>query len=125
MHRIRNNKRLFIRLILAIYWAKILTLFRPFKSIAMSNPSKGTEIDNAYSEKVKTLLHTAEKFCFWNNKCLTYVIAIRKIYNAKNLKSEAFLSVRDRGEFYAHAGIKSNGIEIVENLKGYVVLYTF
>lgn len=91
----------------------------------MRHPSTGGSINENYSNKLRVLNITAEKWCPWSNKCMTSVLAIRVLLNKKNVESKAYLSVKNTDQFKAHASIESSSVNIVSNLNDYHIIYIF
>ena len=126
MSYIRKNKLLFAEILIKIYWFRILLIWMPFKKIAEKHPSIGIEENLKMSEKLRYLIHEANKWTFWSNKCLASVLTARSILNRKNLKSNAYLGLlNEHNHLLAHAWILSGEAEVVPQEKNYTKVFEF
>lgn len=126
MGYIRRNKLLFAEILIKIYWFRFLLIWVPFKKIAHKNPNTGILEQPKMSAKIRFLIHEANKYTFWSNKCLASVLAARSILNRKNIKSNAYLGLmNEQNQLLAHAWIISDDVEVVPQEKNYIKVFEF
>ncbi len=125
-----NDEKLSFGIILfQLYWAKLLLVFLPFKSVIkiVKNRGEVRQINKDDLFRIQKSLRLANKLSVWDNRCLVNTLAIRQYLNYLNISSSAFLGVKHGGsrEFLAHAWLEVDGTEIVTNDDGFTQLLKF
>lgn len=111
-----REKRLFLRVLLTLYWVKFASLVLPFSKL--TERYRCTDKSNAASRTelllLKNAIRRASQLTFWRNKCLVETFVARMVLNNWGVKSEAYLSLaKDERKWLAHAWISVGSMAIV------------
>lgn len=124
------EKRIFLEAFFLHIWVWFILLFIPFRKIPelFANLSvTGNNYDGIKLNQVRTAISRASEILQFRNRCLVSSLVARRMLNRRRIKSELYLGVAkiEGGKIRAHAWIRSDGVEIVEQEGDYKVLYLF
>lgn len=124
-----SNISLFIEALLLSYRFKIQLWFISFKKLTEQYPSADAPQKSGpeTAKAIRRAIYRAEKFTFWNNKCLVSTFCARKMLNKRGIASIAYLGMgkNEKGKLIAHAWINADDVEVVQNLDSCEMLYSF
>lgn len=124
-----SNISLFIEALLLSYRFEIQLWFISFKKLSEKHPTSGSAFksDPQMAKAIRRAIYRAEKFTFWNNKCLVSTFCARKMLNKRGIASIAYLGMgkNEKGKLIAHAWINADDVEVVQNLDSCEMLYSF
>lgn len=125
-----GDRRLFLEAFFLHIWVWFILLFIPFRKLPelFANPSvTGSNYDRIKLNQVRLAVRRASEILPFRNRCLVSSLAARRILKRRRIESELSLGVAkiDGVKIRAHAWISSDGVEIVEQMGDYKVLYLF